>query len=105
MLPCLLLFMLSVLFAACLSPEYFYTKVQHLNWMLESVAADLRQPNHSDTDSQAAVDKAHQLLPIQKFLTALKNDVKETADAIKAVSGLGFLLCKFEAAGFFAVQV
>lgn len=40
--------------------EYFYTKVQHLNWMLESVAADLRQPNHSDADSQAAVDKAHQ---------------------------------------------
>jgi hypothetical protein len=55
--------------------------------MLESVAADIRQPNHSDTDSQAAVDKAHQLLPIQKFLTSLKNDVKETADAIKAVSG------------------
>ena len=70
---------------ASLLPEYFYTKVQHLNWMLESVAADLRQPNHSDTDSQAAVDKAHQLLPIQKFLTSLKNDVKETADAIKAV--------------------
>jgi hypothetical protein len=53
--------------------------------MLESVAADIRQPNHSDTDSQAAVDKAHQLLPIQKFLTSLKNDVKETGDAIKAV--------------------
>jgi len=76
--PCLLCQLLP-------AAEYFYTKVQHLNWMLESVAADIRQPNHSDTDSQAAVDKAHQLLPIQKFLTSLKNDVKETGDAIKAV--------------------
>eukprot|EP00775_Hariotina_reticulata_P003052 gene3052-3333_t len=60
--------------------EYFYTKVQHLNWMLESIASDIRQPGQP----QGAVDKAHQLIPIQKFLTSVKNDVKETCEAIKA---------------------
>jgi hypothetical protein len=68
--------------------------------MLESVAADIRQPNHSDTDSQAAVDKAHQLLPIQKFLTSLKNDVKETGDAIKAVRAA----CQYIAVQYSAVH-
>eukprot|EP00879_Flechtneria_rotunda_P013773 GHRR01014386.1.p1 GENE.GHRR01014386.1~~GHRR01014386.1.p1 ORF type:complete len:605 (+),score=216.31 GHRR01014386.1:2112-3926(+) len=61
--------------------EYFYNKVQHLNWMLESIAADIRQPSQPQT----AMDKAHQLMPIQKFLTSVKNDVKETTEAIKAV--------------------
>ncbi|KAF8068278.1 SULP1 [Scenedesmus sp. PABB004] len=60
--------------------EYFYTKCQHLNWMLESIAADIRQPSQP----QGAMDKAHQLIPIQKFLTSVKNDVKETSAAIKA---------------------
>ncbi|KAF6264157.1 hypothetical protein COO60DRAFT_221808 [Scenedesmus sp. NREL 46B-D3] len=60
--------------------EYFYTKVQHLNWMLESIAADLRQPSQPG----GALDRAHQLIPIQKFLTHVKNDVKETCEAIQA---------------------
>jgi hypothetical protein len=62
--------------------EYFYSKVQHLHWMLESIAADIRQPSQP----QGAMDKAHQLIPIQKFLTGLKSDVKETSAAIKGVS-------------------
>jgi hypothetical protein len=56
--------------------------VQHLHWMLESIAADIRQPSQP----QGAMDKAHQLIPIQKFLTGLKSDVKETSAAIKGVS-------------------
>ncbi|WIA29778.1 hypothetical protein OEZ86_012252 [Tetradesmus obliquus] len=63
--------------------EYFYTKVQHLHWMLESIAADIRQPSQP----QGAMDKAHQLIPIQKFLTGLKSDVKETSAAVKAALG------------------
>eukprot|EP00878_Enallax_costatus_P017430 GHUV01018307.1.p1 GENE.GHUV01018307.1~~GHUV01018307.1.p1 ORF type:complete len:773 (+),score=257.30 GHUV01018307.1:352-2670(+) len=59
--------------------EYFYTKVQHLNWMLESIGADIRQPGQV----QGAIDKAHQLIPIQKFLSSLKNDVKETCAAVQ----------------------
>jgi hypothetical protein len=47
--------------------EYFYTKVQHLNWMLESIAADIRQGNQPWQGG--AIDKAHQLIPIQKFMT------------------------------------
>jgi hypothetical protein len=35
--------------------------------MLESVAADIRQPNH-DHDSQAAVDKAHQVAACRRVL-------------------------------------
>jgi hypothetical protein len=50
--------------------------------MLESIAADIRQPSQP----QGAMDKAHQLIPIQKFLTGLKSDVKETSAAIKGVS-------------------
>lgn len=65
------------------SAEFFYTKVQHLNWMLESIAADIRQPGQV----QGAIDKAHQLIPIQKFLSSLKNDVKETCAAIQTVRG------------------
>lgn len=53
--------------AATLFPEYFYTKVQHLNWMLESIAADIRQG--SQPWQGGAIDKAHQLIPIQKFMT------------------------------------
>ncbi|WIA15249.1 hypothetical protein OEZ85_001923 [Tetradesmus obliquus] len=60
--------------------EYFYTKVQHLNWMLESIGSDLRQPPQPG----GAIDRAHQLIPIQKFLTRVKNDVKETCEAIQA---------------------
>jgi hypothetical protein len=67
--------------APCGAAEYFYTKVQHLNWMLESIASDLRQP----VQPGAAIDRAHQLIPIQKFLTRVKNDVKETCEAIQAV--------------------
>jgi hypothetical protein len=33
----------------------------------------------------AAMDKAHQLVPVQRFLTAVKADVQETAKAIEAV--------------------
>jgi hypothetical protein len=69
----------------CTAAEYFYTKVQHLHWMLESIAADIRQPSQP----QGAMDKAHQLIPIQKFLTGLKSDVKETSAAIKGVSFTG----------------
>jgi hypothetical protein len=65
--------------------EYFYTKVQHLNWMLESIASDLRQP----VQPGGAIDRAHQLIPIQKFLTRVKNDVKETCEAIQAVRSRG----------------
>lgn len=66
----------------CVPAEYFYTKVQHLNWMLESIGADIRQPGQV----QGAIDKAHQLIPIQKFLSSLKNDVKETCAAVQTVS-------------------
>jgi hypothetical protein len=59
-----LLLLLLLLYAA---PEYFYTKVQHLNWMLESIAADIRQG--SQPWQGGAIDKAHQLIPIQKFMT------------------------------------
>jgi uncharacterized membrane protein YgcG len=34
----------------------------------------------------AAMDKAHQLVPVQRFLTGVKADVQETAKAIEAVS-------------------
>jgi hypothetical protein len=50
-----------------IAAEYFYTKVQHLNWMLESIAADIRQGNQPWQGG--AIDKAHQLIPIQKFMT------------------------------------
>eukprot|EP00775_Hariotina_reticulata_P005093 gene5093-5334_t len=63
--------------------EYFYTKVQHLHWMLESLSADIRQGSPAG-QSQGALDKAHQLIPIQKFLTSVKNDVRETKEAITA---------------------
>ncbi|KAF8060603.1 MRS2-G [Scenedesmus sp. PABB004] len=75
------LLVLEVLLDA--TAEYFYTKVQHLNWMLESVAADMRAT--SAAGATGALDKAHQLIPIQKFLTRVKNDVKETAEAISTV--------------------
>eukprot|EP00878_Enallax_costatus_P041464 GHUV01048251.1.p1 GENE.GHUV01048251.1~~GHUV01048251.1.p1 ORF type:complete len:108 (+),score=20.86 GHUV01048251.1:232-555(+) len=50
--------------------------------MLESIGADIRQPGQV----QGAIDKAHQLIPIQKFLSSLKNDVKETCAAVQTVS-------------------
>jgi hypothetical protein len=53
--------------------------------MLESLSADIRQGSPAG-QSQGALDKAHQLIPIQKFLTSVKNDVKETKEAITAVS-------------------
>lgn len=73
--------LLSHFSLVCCPAEYFYTKVQHLNWMLESIAADIRQGGQP----QGAMDKAHQLIPIQKFLTSVKNDVKETSAAVKQV--------------------
>jgi hypothetical protein len=57
--------------------------------MLESIAADIRQPSQP----QGAMDKAHQLIPIQKFLTGLKSDVKETSAAIKGVSSRMDVTC------------
>jgi hypothetical protein len=38
-------------------------------------------------------DKAHQLIPIQKFLTSIKNDVRETCEALVAVSCEWFPAC------------
>ena len=49
--------------------------------MLESVSADIRKPELM----AAAYDRAHQLVPIQKFVTRLKNDVRETGQAVQAV--------------------
>jgi hypothetical protein len=93
---------MKVLKNCCVSPvfcaEYFYTKVQHLNWMLESIAADLRQPSQPG----GAIDRAHQLIPIQKFLTRVKNDVKETCEAIQAVRNCHLLLCIECSKGFCA---
>ncbi len=56
--------------------------------MLESIAADIRQP----TQPQGAMDRAHQLIPIQKFLTSVKNDVRETSEAIQEVRVLSSAL-------------
>lgn len=61
--------------------EYFYNKSQHLNWMMESLSDEIR----TGPRPFMANDKAHQLVPIQKFLTAIKNDVRETCEAIKEV--------------------
>ena len=78
---CLLLRLrLPLPFAAA---EYFYNKTQHLAWMMESISDEMRQQNRPFN----AMDKAHQLVPIQKFLTAVKNDVQETCEAIRDVSG------------------
>ncbi|KIZ05832.1 hypothetical protein MNEG_2127 [Monoraphidium neglectum] len=62
--------------------EYFYTKTQHLNWMMESIGDEIKQPRRPFN----ATDKAHQLIPIQKFLTSIKNDVRETCEALVAMS-------------------
>jgi hypothetical protein len=47
----------------------------------------LANPNtDAQTDPQHPQDKAHQLIPIQKFLTSIKNDVRETCEALNGVS-------------------
>jgi hypothetical protein len=51
--------------------------------MMESISDEMRQQHRPFN----ANDKAHQLVPIQKFLTAVKNDVQETCEAIRDVSG------------------
>lgn len=50
-----------------------------------TTAATANATNQSTLHNIQRQDKAHQLIPIQKFLTSIKNDVRETCEAINAV--------------------
>lgn len=56
-------------------------QVHHATWMIDSFTSE----PYADKQPFMIQDKAQQLMPLKRFLTSLKNDIKETNEAIEKV--------------------